>query len=109
MRSGPSPSGKRADLILADANPLQNLGNMEKRSGVMVARALAARLGDRRPARKDCCYEMRRLMEAYPLARRDILTLAGLASISPFALDVGAGAEPRAAPSPMPAGASSTR
>jgi imidazolonepropionase-like amidohydrolase len=28
--------GQRADLILADANPLQNLGNMEKRSGVMV-------------------------------------------------------------------------
>ena len=27
-------------------------------------------------------------MDAYPLARRDILTLAGLASISPFALDV---------------------
>jgi hypothetical protein len=23
-------------LILVDANPLQNLGNMEKRSGVMV-------------------------------------------------------------------------
>ncbi len=28
--------GKRADLILADANPLQNLDNMQKRSGVMV-------------------------------------------------------------------------
>ena len=28
--------GQRADLILVDANPLQNLGNMEKRSGVMV-------------------------------------------------------------------------
>ena len=27
-------------------------------------------------------------MDTYPLARRDILTLAGLASISPFALDV---------------------
>jgi acetyl esterase/lipase len=31
-------------------------------------------------------------MDAYPLARRDILTLAGLASISPFAVDV---AEPQ--------------
>lgn len=28
--------GQRADLILVDANPLQNLGNTEKRSGVMV-------------------------------------------------------------------------
>jgi imidazolonepropionase-like amidohydrolase len=28
--------GKRADLILVDANPLQNLANMEKRSGVML-------------------------------------------------------------------------
>ena len=28
--------GQRADLILVDANPLQNLSNMEKRSGVMV-------------------------------------------------------------------------
>jgi imidazolonepropionase-like amidohydrolase len=28
--------GKRADLILVDANPLQNLANMERRSGVMV-------------------------------------------------------------------------
>ena len=28
--------GQRADLILVDANPLQDLGNMEKRSGVMV-------------------------------------------------------------------------
>ena len=28
--------GQRADLILVDANPLQNVSNMEKRSGVMV-------------------------------------------------------------------------
>ena len=28
--------GKRADLILVDANPLQNVGNMEKQSGVMI-------------------------------------------------------------------------
>jgi len=28
--------GKRADLILVDANPLQNVANMGKRSGVMV-------------------------------------------------------------------------
>jgi len=28
--------GQRADLILLDANPLQGLGNVEKRSGVMV-------------------------------------------------------------------------
>jgi imidazolonepropionase-like amidohydrolase len=28
--------GQRADLILVDANPLQNVSNMERRSGVMV-------------------------------------------------------------------------
>jgi imidazolonepropionase-like amidohydrolase len=28
--------GQRADLILVDGNPLQDLGNMEKRSGVMI-------------------------------------------------------------------------
>ena len=28
--------GKRADLILVDANPLQDVANMEKRSGVMI-------------------------------------------------------------------------
>jgi imidazolonepropionase-like amidohydrolase len=28
--------GKRADLILVDANPLENLANLERRSGVMV-------------------------------------------------------------------------
>jgi imidazolonepropionase-like amidohydrolase len=28
--------GKRADLILVNANPLQNLANAEKRSGVMI-------------------------------------------------------------------------
>lgn len=28
--------GQRADLILVDANPLENVSNMEKRSGVMV-------------------------------------------------------------------------
>ena len=47
-------------------------------------------------------------MDAYPLARRDILTLAGLASISPFALDV---AQAQAGPprNRMPAATSSTR
>lgn len=29
-------TGSRADLILVDANPLEDVGNMEKRSGVMV-------------------------------------------------------------------------
>jgi imidazolonepropionase-like amidohydrolase len=29
-------AGSRADLILVDANPLENIANMEKRSGVMV-------------------------------------------------------------------------
>jgi len=29
-------AGQRADLILVDANPLQNVTNMEKRSGVMI-------------------------------------------------------------------------
>jgi imidazolonepropionase-like amidohydrolase len=28
--------GKRADLILLDANPLEDIANMEKRSGVIV-------------------------------------------------------------------------
>jgi imidazolonepropionase-like amidohydrolase len=28
--------GKRADLVLVDANPLQNLTNMTRRSGVMA-------------------------------------------------------------------------
>jgi hypothetical protein len=28
--------GKRADLLLVDANPLENLANLERRSGVMV-------------------------------------------------------------------------
>ena len=28
--------GQRADLIIVDANPLENVGNMEKRSGVML-------------------------------------------------------------------------
>ena len=39
---------------------------------------------------------MRRIMEMYPLARRDILTLAGLATISPFSLEAAQG-ESRAA------------
>ncbi|MGI9078005.1 MAG: amidohydrolase family protein [Gemmatimonadaceae bacterium] len=29
-------AGKRADLLLVDANPLENIGNLERRSGVMV-------------------------------------------------------------------------
>jgi imidazolonepropionase-like amidohydrolase len=33
---GTVAAGKRADLILADANPLQDLGHMQRRSGVMV-------------------------------------------------------------------------
>ena len=33
---GTVATGQRADLILVDANPLQNLANMEKRSGVMI-------------------------------------------------------------------------
>ena len=33
---GTIAAGQRADLVLVDANPLQNLANMEKRSGVMV-------------------------------------------------------------------------
>ena len=33
---GTVAAGQRADLILVDANPLQNVTNMEKRSGVMV-------------------------------------------------------------------------
>jgi imidazolonepropionase-like amidohydrolase len=33
---GTIAAGKRADLILVDANPLQDLRNIEKRSGVMV-------------------------------------------------------------------------
>jgi imidazolonepropionase-like amidohydrolase len=35
-RFGTIAAGQRADLILVDANPLQNLANLEKRSGVMV-------------------------------------------------------------------------
>jgi imidazolonepropionase-like amidohydrolase len=35
-RFGTIAVGQRADLILVDANPLQNLANLEKRSGVMV-------------------------------------------------------------------------
>jgi imidazolonepropionase-like amidohydrolase len=33
---GTIAAGQRADLVLVDGNPLQNLANMEKRSGVMV-------------------------------------------------------------------------
>lgn len=33
---GTIATGKRADLILLDANPLENIGNMERRAGVMV-------------------------------------------------------------------------
>ena len=49
-------------------------------------RPMAAGRRDRRAARQDRCRPMRRPMfptDSYPLARRDILTLAGLASISP--------------------------
>jgi imidazolonepropionase-like amidohydrolase len=35
-RFGTIATGQRADLILVDANPLQNIDNMAKRSGVMV-------------------------------------------------------------------------
>ncbi|MBC7789524.1 MAG: amidohydrolase family protein [Anaerolineae bacterium] len=34
---GTVAQGKRADLILVDANPLENIANLERRSGVMVA------------------------------------------------------------------------
>jgi imidazolonepropionase-like amidohydrolase len=34
---GTVEAGKRADLLLLDANPLQNIGNVAKRAGVMVA------------------------------------------------------------------------
>ena len=34
--SGTVAVGKRADLLLLDANPLDNLGNVQKRAGVMV-------------------------------------------------------------------------
>lgn len=33
---GTVAAGQRADLVLVDANPLQNLANIEKRSGVMI-------------------------------------------------------------------------
>ncbi|MBA3557167.1 MAG: amidohydrolase family protein [Gemmatimonadaceae bacterium] len=33
---GTVAKGKRADLVLVDANPLENIGNLERRSGVMV-------------------------------------------------------------------------
>jgi imidazolonepropionase-like amidohydrolase len=33
---GTIATGKRADLILLDANPLENIGNMDRRAGVMV-------------------------------------------------------------------------
>ena len=90
-------AGQRADLILVDANPLQNVTNMEKRSGRDGSRPMAAGRRDRRTAGEDRRRAMRRPMfpaDSYPLARRDILTLAGLASISPFALARRAGAEP---------------
>ena len=83
---GTIAAGQRADLILVDANPLQNLTNMEKRSGVMVRGRWLPAVGDRRTAGEDRRCAMRRPMfptDSYPLARRDILTLAGLASISP--------------------------
>jgi imidazolonepropionase-like amidohydrolase len=35
-RFGTIAAGRRADLILVDANPLQDVANMEKRSGVMI-------------------------------------------------------------------------
>jgi imidazolonepropionase-like amidohydrolase len=49
---GTIAAGQRADLILVDANPLQNVSNMEKRSGVMVrGRWLAASEIDARLAK----------------------------------------------------------
>ena len=47
--------------------------------------------------------------DSYPLARRDILTLAGLASISPFALDVAQATSRVRRRNRMPAATSSTR
>src|SRR5438128_416718 len=35
-RSGTVEKGKHADLVLLDANPLDNISNTEKRSGVML-------------------------------------------------------------------------
>ena len=36
IKVGTIEKGKRADLILLDANPLENISNTEKRSGVML-------------------------------------------------------------------------
>jgi imidazolonepropionase-like amidohydrolase len=33
---GTIEKGRRADMILLDANPLENISNMERRSGVML-------------------------------------------------------------------------
>ena len=50
-RFGTIAQGQRADLILVDANPLENLANIQKRSGVMVrGRWLTAADIDRRLA-----------------------------------------------------------
>ena len=35
-RSGTIEKGKQADLILLDANPLEDISNTEKRAGVML-------------------------------------------------------------------------
>ena len=35
--AGTIGNGKRADLILLDANPLADIGNVARRAGVMVA------------------------------------------------------------------------
>lgn len=35
-QTGTIEKGKRADLVLLEANPLQNISNTEKRAGVMV-------------------------------------------------------------------------
>ena len=66
-------AGQRADLILVDANPLQNVTNMEKRSGRDGSRPMAAGRRNQRTAGEDRRRAMRRPMfpaDSYPLARR---------------------------------------
>ena len=67
---GTIAAGQRADLMLVDANPLQNLANMEKRSGRDGPRPLAAGGRDRRAAREDRRRAMRRPHVSEPTATR---------------------------------------